>query len=512
MRAAKRGEFLGGLAASLTLASCAAPPPSLVPPRISLRPNRTDPRVVIVGAGAAGVTCAYRLHQAGFASKVFEANSRSGGRTWTLRGFFKDGQLTEHGGQLIASTHHYVRALAAELGLALTDLNALYPRDAVDTYFIGGQRYTHREAVHDYDAYVAGPLEQAAKAAGWPTSFRRHTHAGIELDRMSVDDWLDENVPGGAGSRIGTLLRLACLSEYGAEPRTQSALNLIFLFSGMRAGKLNLSGTGEDDKYTISGGNDQLVATMISKLPPRTVTLDHALEALASNSDGSYTCTFSTGGGSRSERADVVVLAIPFTVLRQVDLTKAGFSQRKLRAIAMLDLGSNAKVHLQFTSSYWFEQHYSGTAYADEAFQDAWDISIGQQGRAGMLVCFPGGAQGTRYSGPVHGRAPHAIAHEYLRSLDPALPGARAAFNGLAYQDFWIDDPFTRGAYSFYGVGQYTTLAGVERLPEGNVHFCGEQTSLNWQGYINGAVESGERAASEVARSANSQSRFASAI
>ncbi|MDP9111666.1 MAG: FAD-dependent oxidoreductase, partial [Candidatus Eremiobacteraeota bacterium] len=84
--------------------------------------------------------------------------------------------------------------------------------------------------------------------------------------------------------------------------------------------------------------------------------------------------------------------------------------------------------------------------------------------------------------------------------LEPALPGAGAAFNGLAYQDFWAGDPHMRGAYSYYKIGQYTTLAGVEPLRENNVHFCGEHTSLNWQGYINGAVETGERVATQVAR------------
>ena len=102
MRGARRREFLGGLAASLTLAGCAAPPTPPMLPRAAPSSNRSQPRIAIVGAGAAGITCAYRLHQAGFASSVFEANSRSGGRTWTLRGFFKDGQHTEHGGQLIA--------------------------------------------------------------------------------------------------------------------------------------------------------------------------------------------------------------------------------------------------------------------------------------------------------------------------------------------------------------------------------------------------------------------------
>ncbi|MGA8576720.1 MAG: FAD-dependent oxidoreductase [Candidatus Cybelea sp.] len=505
-----RGEFLGGVA-SLTLAGCAASIPATPLSTLPLARNRGgESRVVIVGGGAAGITCAYRLHQAGIASRVFEANARTGGRTWTLHGFFNDGQYAEHGGQLIATSQHRVRKLATELGLRLVDLNALYPRNAVDTYFISGRRYTHDEAAHDYDRFVYGPLSRAAKAAGHSTTFDRHTPAGVALDRTNVDEWIDANVPGGTSSKIGKLLLLACVSEYGGESQVQSALNLIYLFSGMRHGRLDLSGTGEDDRYTIDGGNDQLVAQMIARLPGNTVQLETALEALARNADGSYTCTFSSSGARKAIRADVVVLSIPFTVLRLVDTKAAGFSERKRRAITALDLGSNAKVHLQFKSPYWFKERFSGTAYADDVYQDSWDSSIGQRGHAGMLVCFPGGAQGMRYSGEEHGAAPDATVQRYLRSLEPSLPGAIDAFNGLAYQDFWIGDPFTRGAYSYYKTGQYTTLCGEERIAQGNVHFCGEQTSIVWQGYINGAVESGERAAREVLHDLGLSRRIAS--
>jgi monoamine oxidase len=498
-RSPARGDFLGGLAASLGLAACAGPASFEVPPRVpAARRLDSSSRIVVVGAGAAGTTCAYRLYQAGFASEVYDANSRAGGRTWTLRGFFADGQYSEHGGQLIATSQHRVRQLAAELGLHLVNLNGLYPRDAVDTYFIDGERYTHDQALRDYDRYVYGPLTAAAKAAGDHTTFYRHSQAGVKLDNLNVEEWLAANVDGGTSSKIAKLLMLACLSEYGGELHRQSALNLIYLFSGMRHSKLDLSGTGENDKYTIDGGNDQLVARMVAAMPSGTVTLGTKLTALARNSDGSYTCTFSASGSSRRVNADVVVLAIPFTVLREVDLSRAGFSARKRRAIDRLDLGSNAKVHLQFTSPYWLHEHYSGTAYGDAAYQDSWDISIGQKGRAGMLVCFPGGAQGTKYTGAVHGAAPEATAQRYLRSLESSLPGALKAYNGMAYQDFWVGDPLTRGAYSYYQVGQYTTLCGEERIPQQNVHFCGEQTSIKWQGYIDGAVESGERAAREI--------------
>ena len=65
--------------------------------------------------------------------------------------------------------------------------------------------------------------------------------------------------------------------------------------------------------------------------------------------------------------------------------------------------------------------------------------------------------------------------------------------------DWWAGNPYTRGSYSYWQVGQYTRFAGVEREPQGNVHFCGEHTSINFQGFLNGAIETGERAAAEIA-------------
>jgi monoamine oxidase len=99
-----------------------------------------------------------------------------------------------------------------------------------------------------------------------------------------------------------------------------------------------------------------------------------------------------------------------------------------------------------------------------------------------------------------HGPAPKRIADEYVRELDRVYPGLAQQYTGVAYLDEWAHDPWHHGAYSYYGIGQYTQFAGVEPVPEGNLFFAGEQTSYNDMGYINGAVISGERAAREIAR------------
>jgi monoamine oxidase len=86
----------------------------------------------------------------------------------------------------------------------------------------------------------------------------------------------------------------------------------------------------------------------------------------------------------------------------------------------------------------------------------------------------------------------------FLMQIEPVLPGLDSTYNGKAALEYWTGYRWTRGSYSFWKVGQYTTFAGIEGKQEGNCHFCGEHTSIDFQGYLNGAVDSGERVAREL--------------
>jgi monoamine oxidase len=201
-------------------------------------------------------------------------------------------------------------------------------------------------------------------------------------------------------------------------------------------------------------------------------------------------------------RADRLVLALPFTTLRQVDLRGAGFSSRKLAAIRELGMGTNAKLTLQFARKTWRRDRYDGYVETDRIPGDTWDTTVDQAGREGILVVYTGGARGASY--PVsraHGPAPAAVASETVAALDGIYPGLRHDFTGRAHLDAWVHDPWTHGSYAAFLVGQYTRFDGRVRAGrEGGVHFAGEHTDTAQQGYIDGAVRSGERAARELAR------------
>jgi monoamine oxidase len=444
------------------------------------------PKVAIVGAGLAGLTCAYRLQQRGIAARVFEASERLGGRCWTLRGAFSQGQFVERGGELIDQGHKAVRQLAQELRLPLDNLLAAEPNGAEPMYFFQGKPYTVNEARADIKK-IWQKLHRDLSEASYPTTYYQSTARGRELDSMSIRDWILETVPGGYTSRLAQLLDVAYNIEYGAETEQQSALNLIYLLGYRGQGQIRLFGPS-NEKYRVRGGNDRIVAELASRLSGQ-VECSHRLTGVNLDLNGSYTLSFA---GKPSVTVDRVVLALPFSVLRSsVNLANAGLSPRKLKAINELGMGQNAKQHLQFRSRVWNALGGNGESYSDTGYQITWEVTRGQQGTAGILVNYTGGNRAVA----ANGLAPAQV----LAQIEPVMPGLTAHFNGQSQLEHWPSSPFTLGSYSFWKPGQYQQFAGVEGEAEGGVHFCGEHTSLDFQGYLNGAVDSGERAAKEIA-------------
>ena len=452
-----------------------------------------QPRVVVVGAGLAGLTAAYRLKQAGCIAAVHEGSDRIGGRCWTIRGEFVDSQIAEHGGELIDQGHTALRQLTQELGLQLDNLLQGERNGTEPAYHFDGAPYSVRQATLDLRD-VWPKLHGDVSAASYPTLFDTYTERGFELDQMSIVDWIEESVPGGIDSELGQLLDTAYNIEYGAESAEQSSLNLLYLLGYQGPGNIRIFGKS-NEKYHVRGGNDQVPARLANALAGQ-ITLASELVAVKRNNDATYTLTFRQGNTSRTVTADRVVLAIPFSILRRsVDLSRAGFSPLKRTAIAEQGMGTNSKLHVQFTSRHWEESlDCNGETYSDRGYQSTWDVTRTQPGASGILVDYTGGQIGASFGSGT----PQQRAQQFLAQIEPVLPGLSAKWNGRATVDFWLGNRWTRGSYSYWKVGQYTQFAGVERLPEGNCFFCGEHTSVDFQGYLNGAVETGERAAGEV--------------
>lgn len=455
-------------------------------------PRRRTAEIAVVGGGLAGLTCAYRLQQRGLYATVFEANTRFGGRCWTRRGDFAQGQIAEHGGELIDQSHHAIRHLAQEFQLPLANLLAAEANGTEPRFRFFGSAYDPRDAARDLRD-IWQPMHRDLSRAGYPTTYYESTPRGRELDQMSIAQWLAATVPGGLGAPLAQLLSTAYEIEYGAAADEQSALNLLYLLAYSGPGRLRIFGPS-NEKYHIVGGNDRLPALLADELAGQ-LAPEHRLLAVRKLPSGRIRLTFATPGGTVADDFDHVVFALPFAVLRSaVDLSAADWSLRKLGAIEELGRGRNSKLNVQFVSRHWQPLGCNGETYSDLGYQATWDVTRAQPGAAGILVDYTGGATAASFGGA----DPLSRAQQFVQQLEPVVPGSIAGFNGHATLDTWHDNPFTQCSYSFWRVGQYQLFAGVEGEPEGNAWFCGEHTSIDAQGYMEGAVETGERAAAEV--------------
>src|ERR1044071_104305 len=212
-----------------------------------------------------------------------------------------------------------------------------------------------------------------------------------------------------------------------------------------------------DERYHVVGGNDQVAAGLAALLDSQ-IRTGSVLTAVSLTSGGRVKATFKEGSSGRTVTADKVVLTLPFSMLRSVDYSGAGFSSVKKTAIQELAMGTNSKLHLQFGQRIWEGMGSNGATYSDTGFQTTWDVTRGQAGTAGILVDYTGGTIGASFgSGTVQQRA-----KKFLGQLEPVLPGITAQWNGLAALDYWKGYPWTKGSYSYWGVGQYTRFSGAE--------------------------------------------------
>ncbi|HWA75784.1 MAG TPA: FAD-dependent oxidoreductase [Polyangiaceae bacterium] len=475
-------------------------------PRVALA--KSAPSVAIVGAGIAGLTCALKLRDRGIAASVYEASGRAGGRMFSNTSYWAQGQVSEWCGELIDTGHETVQALAKRFGLPLDDLHGAEPGGSQDTYKLFGSYYSKSDADSDFLAGVAERVAADAEAADYPTSYDSFTDAGALLDAMSVYDWIESRVPGGHRCELGALLDLAYVTEYGADTRDQSALNLVYLL-GYQPDDTGLSVFGESDEaFHIRGGNQRLPNAIAAELGD--VSYGYSLRKIAQTAAGRYKLTFDRASGAIESTVDYVVLAIPFAVLRGIDYSRAGFDDLKNEAIQELGRAQNAKTQLQFEKRIWNARGAwpgisNGSSYSDTGYQSSWDVTRAQRGAQGILCFYSGGAvTRAQVSQKAFATAPDAAAladaNTALRRGEAVFPGLRAAWTGRATQSIPHKAPEFKASYAYFRVGQYLSFAGYEGVTQGGVLFCGEHTSQDFQGFMEGGASEGVRAARELAQ------------
>ena len=478
----RRRFLLGGAGAALTLPllhACGSSLPQTLP-------------VAIVGGGMGGVHAAYRLKQRGLLASIFEASTRLGGRMYTDRVTFAapSGQHCELGGELIDSSHATIRDLASELGVELLNYHTDDASLSQLTAYLGGRSVTEAELLSSF-APIAAAIDHAWESAVDPNAMPSYTNEnGMgDYDRMSISGFLDQV---GASGPARQLIEIAYTVEYGLEVSEQSALNLLWLIS-TDTEHLRLFGDS-NECFHCATGNDTLPLTLAAALDPSQVALEHRLVALSDEPGGRYRLTFDRPDGTRDVLADRVVLAIPFTLLRQVDLSELSLPDIKRKAIAELGYGTNSKLMVGFASRPWRALGSNGQSFSDLGYQNTWETSRLQPGMDGIVTNFVGGQTGVRLGDGSDDKQRDG----FLMQIDQVYPGTAAASTGKVARFVWPSHPYTLGSYACYKVGQWTTLSGAEFERVGNVLFCGEHTSLDAQGFMEGAALTGAMVAEAI--------------
>lgn len=450
-------------------------------------------RIAIIGGGIAGLNCAYELKKYGFNATIYEASDRSGGRIFSKKDFIGNGLITECGGEFIDTRHRNMLKLVADFQLPLIDtLSSSEANLQRDSFYIDGEFYSEEEIILSFEPYAKRISKDISSLPNY-FGYDDFTNDVLHFDEMSISGYFDLiGMPSSDFLRKG--LEMAYVTEYGLEANEQTAINFLYLFY-INPGNNSFDIFGiSDERYKISGGNQLIIDHLYSSLKEQLI-FNAELTSITKNNSNVYTLNFN---GANSVNADVVVLALPFTLLRKVDFSGLNLPFWKTNAIQNLGYGNNAKLILGFNNRNWRNYGHSGyiftngsPIFSSKYIQTGWDSSQLQPGSNGSFTVFQGGRQGKDLS--------LSDAPVFLKQLESLWPGTEQQFNGNSKLIHWPSWKWSLGSYSCWTVGQVTTIKGAEFKPVDNLFFAGEHTSSVNQGYMEGGAETGRMVAKAIA-------------
>ncbi len=442
--------------------------------------------VVILGGGLAGLAAGLELKRAGHNITILEARKFPGGRVETIRDF-ANGQYAEAGAISFPQSHGFTYGYATDFELPLRPAFRL----GVDSIAnIRGNRFrinssgiadipfqlSSRERaagvfgiialyLNDYISAVGNP-----RKPGWPPDELR------DIDVVSLQQLLSDL---GASDGAIDIIAASQLGLLGFGLDSFSALD----------GVVTEAIAGDSLFYEIVDGNDQLASVLKRKVKKqfRKASIVKRIE----QNQNSVTVTYSNSDGIQTIMADRVICTLPFPVLKDIEVSPA-FSEDKQRAINELKLTPVTRTYLQFRTRVWEQAGFSGYGLSDLPIQNTYSPTLTQEGKSGILTSYAGGQRALDLSAMSESDRQSFV----LRQMGNLFSGLDNQYLG-GTSEIWHEEQFARGAFAYFEPGQMTTLLPVAQRPEGRVHFAGEHTSV-WHGWMNGALESGNRAAAEV--------------
>src|SRR5215208_8085146 len=431
-------------------------------------------RVLVVGAGLAGLSAAHELTGAGATVTLLDARDRIGGRVWTVRDRFADGQYGELGGEFIDDNHPRMRALATRYGLQLVQVLA--------------RGFTHRFRPPGEDIRVSrsGPWEALREFLA--PLVRRYKAARGSEDSDTIRE-------------MATYSLRHWLREQDAPPAVHAMVDSIRGFFLAEAEELSvlpvvaqLADTGSPAQtpvFRVVGGNDRLLDALLADTPAR-LLLEHHVRAVAQAGDRVVVRSTDNQGLLQEFECDAVVLTPPASTLRDLVITPA-LPDGQHRAIARVQYGRVTKAVVQCAGEGLSVRRAQAFA-TDGALGAFWDATEGQPSRSHSVINFLGGG---KVSPQLAQRATAGGSRLLSELCWLGLSGTPAI---ASHAVTWEDDPLARGGYAFADPAFDPACKALLCRRAGRIVFAGEHTSADFQGYMEGAVESGERAAAELIR------------
>lgn len=442
-------------------------------------------KIVVVGAGLAGLSAAFELRKSGHEVTILEARTRVGGRVHTLREPFSDSLYAEAGAFWIPQAHFFTLRYIKLFKLPIVTFS---PNTVFSNYLLRDSRFKTTEVINNrlpdlssvekglsieglQAKYFTPGLKEIgdATAPGWsPEAFKKY-------DEITFGDYLRRQ---GASRSAIELLRLG-LDLAGDGIDNCSALAL-----------LREMALGSSPRYhRIKGGNDLLPKAFAQQMSgiisygAEVIKIDRSREGIR--------VTYLQGGAEKSVAGDYLICAIPFPLLKKINVSPA-FSPEKRRAIDELKYTSVSRVFLQSRKKFWLQNGLHGYTSTDSPVQFTGDATLFQNGARGLLESYAAGRRARHIAG-----LPDEKRIDFVRKeMERVYPGIGANYEG-GVSKCWDEDRWAAGAYSWFGVGDLTTLKTTIARPEGRIYFAGEHTS-SWVGWMQGALESGFNAAQKI--------------